>query len=121
MKRIPRSIRRIIVVYLAFLVLALLWVPRTRPWTRQQSVQETGPFGLPALPPANPFSGHGLTVTTSGGGEIRYGQIGLEILVLSIIAALACYVATLLDKGCDQSIGHDNVKRTKWWHWWFEP
>jgi hypothetical protein len=47
MKRIPHSIRRIIVVYLAFLVLALLWIPRTRPWTRQQSVQETSHLDCP--------------------------------------------------------------------------
>jgi hypothetical protein len=120
MKRIPRSIRRIIIVYLAFLVLALLWVPRTRPWTRQESVQETGPFGLPALP-AMPGSGHGFTVTTSGGGEIRYGQIALEIVVLTVIGALACYTATLLAKGQDQDIRHDNVKRRNWWHWWLEP
>ena len=73
------------------------------------------------MPPTNPLSGRGLTVTTSGGGEIRYGQIGLEIVVLTAIGALACYVATLLAKGQDQNTRHDNVKRRNWWHWWLEP
>lgn len=48
---------------------------------------------------------------------MRYGRIGLEIVVLTAIAALACLLAILplFAEGHDQDIRHDKVKRKNWW------
>lgn len=95
MKRIPRTIRAIIVAYLGLLVVALLWVP----WARESSTTRVADMGYSVDIPA----ASGYRFILSAVGHIQYGQIGLEISVLTVIAGLTCFVVTLLGKRRVQS------------------
>jgi hypothetical protein len=98
MKQIPRTIRVIIVAYLGLLVLALLWVP----WA-SDAYTVAPPYSWMPVMSGGPRSGYRFVLSTSGGGEIQYGQIALEVVVLTAIAGLACFVVTPLGKRRDQS------------------